>query len=110
MAAICPREELTGQMEETRTESSRLTQAANNLILKPGSPSEWFQMDFFGAILIVLAKSLCLSHKGLPPPHLSLAQGRPLRGGFVVPLGLQDLLQCIASEAVVPSGFFSMGV
>ena len=71
-----------GQMEEARIESSRLTQAANDLIL-PGSQSEWFQMGGFGAILIVLAKSLCHNHGGVPH-HLSSAEGHPLHGGLVV--------------------------
>lgn len=92
-----------GQMEEARTESSRLTQAANDLIITPGSPSERFQMGFFGAILIVLAKSLCHSHGGVPPHHLPLAEGHPQHGSLVASLVLQDLLEHIASEAVLPS-------
>lgn len=35
------------QMEEASTESSRLTQADNNVILTPGSSSEWFQIEGF---------------------------------------------------------------
>lgn len=90
-------------MEETRTEFSRLTQAANDLILTLGSPSEWFQMGYLGVIFIVLEKSSCHSHGGVPPNHLSLAEDHPLHGGLVASLVLQDLLEHIASEAVLPS-------
>lgn len=101
-------------MEYARTESSRLTQAANDLILTLGRLSEWFQRGErgggVGAILIVLAKSLCHSHGGVPHHHLSLAEGHPLHSGALWSLVLQALQEHIVSEAVLPSRFFSTDV
>lgn len=51
-----------GQMEKARKQSSRLTQAAYDLILEHRSPSKWFQIGSFICFnLIVLAKPSCHS-------------------------------------------------
>lgn len=104
LVAISPKERLVGQLT-CRWKKPGLTQAANDLILTPGSLSEWFHMwGFLG--VIVLEKSSCHHHGGIPPHHLSLAEGHPLHGSLVASLVLQNLLEHIVSEAVCLPDFF----